>query len=65
MDSQDEELIPDVRVAKRYGVHLITLSRWTADDKLGFPPPIVIKRRYRRRSELELFERAHVAHKYA
>jgi hypothetical protein len=62
---QDEELIPDTRVARRYGVHSITLSRWTADPKLAFPRPIIInKRRYRRKSELELFERAHVARKY-
>jgi hypothetical protein len=42
---QDDELIPDVRVARRYGVHLITLSRWTADSKLNFPAPIVINKR--------------------
>jgi hypothetical protein len=59
---EDGELIPDARVAERYGVHSITVSRWDADDKLGFPAPVVINRRkYRRRSELETWERAHVA----
>jgi hypothetical protein len=58
---EDGELIPDRRVADRYGVHPLTILRWTRDEALGFPRPIEINRRlYRRRAELEAWERARV-----
>jgi hypothetical protein len=58
---QDDDLIPDARVAERYGVSTRTIPRWDADPDLGFPDPVVINgRRYRRRADLERFERAHI-----
>jgi hypothetical protein len=55
------DLIPDARVAERYGVSTRTIPRWDADPDLGFPAPVVINgRRYRRRVDLERFERAHI-----
>jgi hypothetical protein len=58
----DDDLLPDPRVAERYGVSTRTIPRWDANPELGFPEAIVINgRRYRRRSELEAFERAHVS----
>lgn len=58
----DDDLLPDPLVAKRYKVTSRTISRWDTDPKLGFPKPIEINgRKYRRKTELEEFERAHVA----
>jgi hypothetical protein len=60
MDSPDD-LIPDGEVARRYGVHLKTIGRWDDYPRLDFPAPIVINgRKYRRRRELEEFERRQV-----
>jgi hypothetical protein len=61
MNSPDD-LIPDGDVAEqRYHVHIKTLARWDNDPRLDFPPPIVINnRKYRRRRDLEDFERRHV-----
>jgi hypothetical protein len=60
MDSPDD-LIPDGAVAQRYHVHIKTIGRWDADPRLDFPSPIVIhNRKYRRRRELEEFERRRV-----
>jgi hypothetical protein len=57
MDSPDD-LIPDSQVARRYGIHIKTVGRWDTYSKLKFPPPVVINgRRYRRRRDLEEFER--------
>jgi hypothetical protein len=57
-----DDLIPDSQVADhRYHVHIKTLGRWDSNLKLGFPPPVVINgRKYRRRRELEEFERRQV-----
>jgi hypothetical protein len=62
MPIDEDELIPDAVVAReRYRIHPITLSRWDRQPELGFPPPVVInKRRYRRRRQLEEFERSRV-----
>ncbi len=44
-------------VAERYGKTIRTIERWLADEKLGFPKPIVInKRRFFRASELQQFD---------
>lgn len=44
-------------VAERYGKTIRTIERWIADEKLGFPKPIVInKRRFFRASELQQFD---------
>jgi hypothetical protein len=59
MADHPDDLLPDPAVARRYQVSTRTLPRWDARPQLGFPAPIVInKRKYRRRSELEAFERA-------
>jgi hypothetical protein len=57
----DSALLPDKLVARRYGVHILTLSRWDASETLGFPRPLTINnRKYRRIAELEAWERARV-----
>jgi hypothetical protein len=51
-------LIPDAKVAQRYGVVLRTLARWDANRSLGFPAPTVInKRKYRDSRQLDEFDR--------
>jgi hypothetical protein len=60
-DEGPDDLIPDPLVAKRYHVHLSTIWRWDKDPTLKFPAAIEINRRkYRRRRELQSFERARV-----
>jgi predicted DNA-binding transcriptional regulator AlpA len=55
----DDPLIPDPQVQKELGISAMTLWRWDRDPKLGFPPPIRIRRRkYRRRSALNRFKAA-------
>jgi predicted chitinase len=55
------ELIPDRKVAERYDVHPKTIKRWDADLDLGFAPAVEINGRfYRRRGDLEKFERSRV-----
>jgi hypothetical protein len=50
-------LIPDRRVAQRYGVHIRTLARWDAAE-LGFPPPVYLRgRRYRELARLDEWDR--------
>jgi hypothetical protein len=60
-----DELIPDAAVAEhRYHVHIKTLGRWDNDPRLDFPAPVVINgRKYRRRRELEEFERRRVVNR--
>lgn len=44
-------------VAERYGKSIRTIERWLADEKLGFPKPLVInKRRLFKASELQQFD---------
>ena len=51
-------LLPDPAVAKRYGVHAITLRRWDQNPKLGFPPVIIVNnRRYREIAKLDAWDR--------
>jgi len=58
-EGSPDDLIPDRKVAKRYDVTTRTLPRWDDNDELDFPRPIVINgRKYRRRSELEQWERS-------
>jgi hypothetical protein len=50
-------LVPETQVAARYGVVPRTLARWDLDPDLGFPPPVVIRRRrYRSLAELEAWD---------
>lgn len=52
-----EDLLPATPVRARYGVSDMTIFRWLADPKLGFPQPIRINgRRYWRLSDLQAFE---------
>jgi hypothetical protein len=56
-----DDLIPDALVAKRYHVHITTIWRWGKDPNLNFPAAIEINgRNYRRRRELQRFERERV-----
>jgi hypothetical protein len=51
-------LIPDRRVAQRYGVHIRTLARWDAAPNLAFPPPVYLRgRRYRELVQLDEWDR--------
>jgi hypothetical protein len=59
----EDQLLPDPKVAERYGVSPRTLPRWDADAELGFPPRIKIRdRNYRRLSQLLAWERRRAAH---
>jgi hypothetical protein len=61
MDNAEDDLLPDPAVARRYGVHVRSIARWSKDPRLGFPAAISINgRNYRRRLELEKFERRRV-----
>ena len=52
-----DELLPATPVRTRYGVSDMTIFRWLADPKLGFPQPIRINgRRYWRLADLQAFE---------
>jgi hypothetical protein len=54
---RDQTLMPDSAVARRYGVHTKTLTRWDNTPELGFPPPVRIRRRrYRSIVELEAWD---------
>jgi hypothetical protein len=56
------EFLADPEVQRRYGVSAMTLWRWDHNPKLGFPKPLVINRRkYRRVSDLERWERSREA----
>ncbi|MCJ2058447.1 DNA-binding protein [Methylobacterium sp. J-048] len=60
-----EDLLPATPVRARYGVSDMTIFRWLADPKLGFPQPIRINgRRYWRLADLQAFE-ARLAEKEA
>lgn len=37
--------LPIAEVRRRYGVSDMTIWRWLADDRLGFPQPMRIRRR--------------------
>ena len=51
-------LLPDREVARRYGVSVKTVERWTANCALGFPPPVyILRRRYRDIEKLDKWDR--------
>jgi hypothetical protein len=51
-------LLPARRVLDRYGICARTLDRWVKDESIGFPKPVVVRRRrYWRVGELTAFER--------
>jgi hypothetical protein len=54
-------LIPESKVAKRYGVCKKTPSRWDQHPELGFPPVVWINgRKYRDSYQLDAFDAARV-----
>jgi hypothetical protein len=66
MDNPLDELLPDTMVARRYGVHIKTIGRWDDNPELEFPAPVEINgRKYRRRRDLEEFERRRVVSRAA
>jgi hypothetical protein len=57
-DEDVGELVPDPQVCREFQITSMTLWRWDHDPNLEFPPPIRIrKRKFRRRSALEIFKR--------
>jgi hypothetical protein len=49
--------VPDPAVRREFGICEMTLTRWSADPKLHFPPPIKINNRcYRSRRLLDVFK---------
>jgi hypothetical protein len=57
-DEDVGELVPDPQVCREFQITAMTLWRWDHDPELEFPPPIRIrKRKFRRRSALEIFKR--------
>ena len=49
--------LPARRVWERYGVTSMTLYRWTTDERLAFPRPMVVgERRFWRIADLESWE---------
>jgi hypothetical protein len=54
----DGPLVPTRDVLRRYSIVDRTLDRWLADPELGFPRPIVVrKRRYFHQRKLASWER--------
>lgn len=52
-----DDLLPASQVRARYRVSDMTLFRWLADERLGFPQPLRINsRRYWRIADLQSFE---------
>jgi len=52
-----DELVPDPRVKREFGISSMTLWRWTHDPTLKFPPAIKIRgRSFRSRQLLEEFK---------
>ena len=52
-------LIPDPKVARRYGVVARTIARWDDRPELGFPRPTRINgRKYRDEQQLDAWDKA-------
>ena len=52
--------IPRKRTARRYCVHIRTVSRWERDPKMRFPKPLVLNgRKYDELSKLLEWEQRH------
>jgi predicted DNA-binding transcriptional regulator AlpA len=55
----ETRLLPDSKVAARYGISHMTLWRWDRDPTLNFPKPVRIRgRKYRDEGELDAFDAA-------
>ena len=58
MNDDNDKLLPDPQVARRYSVTPMTVWRWSHDPRLGFPAAIKIRsRNYRRLGDLRRWER--------
>ena len=56
-----DEYLPTGAVCKRYKICDRTIDRWAADERVGFPKPLVINnRRYWPLLSLQEFERSRV-----
>ena len=54
----EREFLPARQVWERYSVTSMTLWRWVADERMGFPKPVYFGRfRYWRMADLEAWER--------
>jgi hypothetical protein len=62
--AEPDRLVPDPEVCREFGISAMTLWRWDRDAALaalGWPPPVIIrKRKFRQRRALEAFKRAMV-----
>jgi len=57
----DDEYLPTGAVCRRYKVCDRTIDRWTADERVGFPKPLIINnRRYWALAGLQEFERTQI-----
>jgi hypothetical protein len=57
MKTPFDELVPDPKVSREFGISSMTLWRWTHDAALKFPQPIKIRGRcFRSRRLLEEFK---------
>jgi len=57
MPNQFDELIPNAKVARRLGVTVRTMFRWTAQPELCFPKPCIINsRRYFSAAEIDAWQ---------
>jgi excisionase family DNA binding protein len=55
----DITYMPASAVQTRYGISDMTLYRWLRDAKLGFPQPLIVRRRRLfRRDDLDKWDRA-------
>lgn len=60
--SGDEQFLPARQVWERYGITSMTLHRWLADTRMGFPRPVYLGRlRYWRLGDLEAWEHGRAA----
>jgi predicted DNA-binding transcriptional regulator AlpA len=58
MQAIQEKYLTGPQVLERYQISDMTLHRWQKDAKLGFPEPMVIRRRkFFREDELVAWER--------
>jgi len=57
--SDQDRLVPARQICLHYTICSRTLSRWLAQDDLGFPRPMVVNgRRYWSLTEIEAWDRA-------
>ena len=57
MPNQFDELIPNAKVAKRLGVTVRTVFKWTAQPDLNFPKPCFVNsRRYFSAAEIDAWQ---------